>query len=180
MLQNSCLGTFIDIEGAFDKTNFSSIQQALQRHRTNPLVTEWIMNMLRQRIIRLSENQTHQALVMRGCPQGGVLSPLLWNLVVNELITKLNNEHFMTIGYADDLVILISGLVINTLCDLTQTALKIVEKWCKENDLSVNPKKDRHNSLHTQTKTGYIRTANPFWHKIDTFKGCKIPRHNPG
>lgn len=141
MLQNSCLGTFIDIEGAFDKTNFSSIQQALQRHRTNPLVTEWIMNMLRQRIIRLSENQTHQALVMRGCPQGGVLSPLLWNLVVNELITKLNNEHFMTIGYADDLVILISGLVINTLCDLTQTALKIVEKWCKENDLSVNPKK---------------------------------------
>ncbi|XP_048004470.1 uncharacterized protein LOC125240570 isoform X2 [Leguminivora glycinivorella] len=140
-MKNSCLGTFIDIEGAFDKTNFSSIQQALQRHETNPLLIEWIMNMLRQRRIKLSENQDHQALVMRGCPQGGVLSPLLWNLVVNDLITKLNEKHFITIGYADDLVILISGLVISTLCNLTQTALKIVEKWCTENDLSVNPKK---------------------------------------
>jgi hypothetical protein len=33
--------------------------------------------------------------VDRGCPQGGVLSPLLWCLVVVKLITGLNKGGFM-------------------------------------------------------------------------------------
>ncbi|XP_063634981.1 uncharacterized protein LOC134805639 [Cydia splendana] len=98
------------------------------------------MNMLNQRTIRyVGEPQAVAA--VRGCPQGGVLSPLLWNLVVNNLITKLNEEHFYTIGYADDLAILISGKFASTVCDLTQAALRIVERWCRDFDLSVNPTK---------------------------------------
>jgi len=37
-----------------------------------------------------------------GCPQGGVLSPLLWCLVVDELLTKLKESGFLVFGYADD------------------------------------------------------------------------------
>jgi hypothetical protein len=32
--------------------------------------------------------------VARGCPQGGVLSPLLWSLVVEELLVGLNQGGF--------------------------------------------------------------------------------------
>ncbi|XP_073966168.1 uncharacterized protein [Choristoneura fumiferana] len=96
--KSMCLGTFIDIEGAFDKTNFSSITSALTRHRVNPVMVEWIGNMLSKRIIRLNSSETQHALVARGCPQGGVLSPLLWNMVVNDLITRLNQHHYYTIG----------------------------------------------------------------------------------
>ncbi|XP_047998147.1 uncharacterized protein LOC125235592 [Leguminivora glycinivorella] len=96
--------------------------------------------MLNKRTIRYAgEPQAVKA--VRGCPQGGVLSPLLWNLVVNNLITKLNEERFYTIGYADDLTILISSKFASTVCDLTQSALRIVERWCREFDLSVNPTK---------------------------------------
>lgn len=136
-----CLGTFIDIEGAFDKTRFTSITAALVRHGVNAVMINWINNMLSQRVIRLGEDKTRQARVAKGCPQGGVLSPLLWNMVVNDLITKLNNSHHYAIGYADDIAILTSGIHAGTVCDVTCSALSIVERWCSDNELSVNPRK---------------------------------------
>ena len=39
----------------------------------------------------------------RGCPQGGVLSPLLWHLVVNSLLTRLSRGDIFIQGYADDM-----------------------------------------------------------------------------
>ncbi|CAK1588958.1 unnamed protein product [Parnassius mnemosyne] len=135
-----CLGSFIDIEGAFDRTNFSSIKGALGRHKVEPALIDWIVYMLSTRIIKIAgESQPIQ--IKKGCPQGGVLSPLLWNMVINELISKLNDNHFYTVGYADDLTILVSGKTASIVCDLTQAALRIVERWCREHDLTVNPNK---------------------------------------
>lgn len=135
-----CLGTFIDIEGAFDKTHYSSIGEALMHHGADPSLVGWIKSMLGKRVVRLA-GETKAAAVVRGCPQGGVLSPLLWNLVINDLITKLNASNFYTIGYADDLAILVTGRTAGTACDLTRSALRIVERWCKDHDLSANPTK---------------------------------------
>jgi hypothetical protein len=39
--------------------------------------------------------------VTRGCPQGGVLSPLLWGLVVDNFLWELNDSGYYTVGYAD-------------------------------------------------------------------------------
>jgi len=55
----------------------------------------------------------------RGCPQGGVLSPLLWCLVVDELIARLNGGGVYTQGYVDDICLrvvrkfpnMVSGLI---------------------------------------------------------------------
>ncbi|CAK1584894.1 unnamed protein product [Parnassius mnemosyne] len=46
-----CLGSFIDIEGAFDRTNFSSIKGALSRHKVEPALIDWIVHMHSTRII---------------------------------------------------------------------------------------------------------------------------------
>ena len=136
-----CLGTFIDIEGAFDRTNFNSINDALVSHGVDTALIGWITNMLKYRTIRFAGDATQRATAVKGCPQGGVLSPLLWNMVVNGLISTLNANYFFTVGYADDLAILITGNFANTICDLTQSALHIVDKWCKKYGLSVNPSK---------------------------------------
>lgn len=51
---------------------------------------------------------------MSDCLQGGVLSPLLWCLVVDELLTKLRESGFHV--YADDYVtIIIRGNSLTTL-----------------------------------------------------------------
>jgi hypothetical protein len=65
--------------------------------------------------------------VDRGCPQGDVLSPLLWCLVVDELITGLNDEGIYAQGYADDICLLAVGKFLNTVSRLMQWALHFVE-----------------------------------------------------
>jgi hypothetical protein len=72
---------------------------------------------------------------------GGVVSPLLWNLVIDGLIENLNNAGYYTQGYANDLAILILGTEFNTTMDLMQGALKIVKDWCNVEGLRVNPRK---------------------------------------
>ena len=52
--------------------------------------------------------------VSRGCPQRGVLSPLLWCLIVDELIAGLNRGRVYTQRYADDICLLTVGKFPNT------------------------------------------------------------------
>jgi hypothetical protein len=79
--------------------------------------------------------------VSRGCPQGGVLSPLLWCLFVDELLARLNGRGVYTQGYVDDICLLAVGKFPNMLSGLIQWALHTVEMWCDELGLSVNPDK---------------------------------------
>jgi hypothetical protein len=80
-------------------------------------------------------------MVRRGCPQGGVLSPLLWNIVINFLLSRLNNESLWAQGLADDIVIVINGKLLTKVCELMQKALFIVHTWCREVELSANTDK---------------------------------------
>ena len=58
-----------------------------------------------------------------GTPQGGVLSPLCWNVPMDELLELLNELEGITgIGFSDDLAVLINGIDTLTLSDLMQQA----------------------------------------------------------
>jgi len=74
-------------------------------------------------------------------PQGGVLSPLLWCLVVNDLLTRLSGGGVYIQGYADDICLLAVGKFPNTVSGLVQWALSTVEIWHNEVGLSANPDK---------------------------------------
>jgi hypothetical protein len=77
----------------------------------------------------------------RGCPHGGVLSPLLWCLVVDDLIARLSMAGVCCQGYANDICLLAVGKFPNMVSELMQGALHTVEKWCGRVGLSVNPDK---------------------------------------
>jgi len=60
----------------------------------------------------------------KGCPQGGILSPLLWNLTLNQLLKNANLDENFLQAFADDLSILIQGIDITvTMRDIAK-ALK--------------------------------------------------------
>jgi hypothetical protein len=82
-----------------------------------------------------------KASVARGCPHGCLHSPLLWNLVVDDLILELNKKGDYTVGYADDIAILINGKFPHTVSEVLQTARGRVQQWCDRTNLSMNPKK---------------------------------------
>jgi hypothetical protein len=76
------LGAFLNTEGAFDRTSFHTIIQAAGRHGIEPAICRWICAMLVGRNISATlSGETLGASVAKGCRQGGVLSPLLWDLV---------------------------------------------------------------------------------------------------
>jgi hypothetical protein len=83
----------------------------------------------------------------RGCPQGGVLSLLLWCLVVDDLLARLSGNGVSMPGYADDIRLLAVGKFPNTGSGIMQWALLTVETWCNRVGLSVNSDK-RLDSLH--------------------------------
>jgi len=133
---------FLDIEGAFDRTSFTSMNAALSRHEVNKTIVRWTNNMLRGRQVQATLNgETMEVSVAKGCPQGGVLSPLLWDMVVDELLKELNSMGIYTQGYADDIAILVVGNNMRLISEKMQRALKIVEDWCSRVNLSVNPEK---------------------------------------
>ena len=64
---------------------------------------------------------------------GRVLSPLQWSLVVlSGLISLLRGFGFHTVGYEDDIVILVGGLGEEVLPEILQEGLNLAKNWCED------------------------------------------------
>jgi len=68
-------------------------------------LVSWIENMMRHRLVQVELCGE----VMKGNPQGGILSHFLWNCVLNSLLLELRSKNFHVQAYADDLAILVTG-----------------------------------------------------------------------
>ena len=148
--EGMALCTFLDIEGAFDNVSFSAIKRALNRKCTSSQVNSWIMNMIQNRTTNVELNGIKKRIkITRGCPQGGILSPFLWNLVVDSLLSYTKHKIPCDLqGFADDLCLTATlnskpsrdnmGLNENNLKEHTQTSLTAINGWCKENGLTLS------------------------------------------
>ena len=136
------LGVFVDILGAFDNTPFDLIKNSLSSHDVNPTLIRWIVNLLMMRVLKSElKGSSIERTPVRGCPQGGVLSPLLWNIVADGLLSILNSLHVLTVAYADDFPIVVRGKFPGVLFSKMQLTLNTVSEWCNGCGLSVNPDK---------------------------------------
>ena len=131
------LGTFLDIEGAFDNNSFSAIITATRERGLQETCCRWVRSMLESRLVHTSiMGSSLTAYVVARCPQGGVFSPLLWNLVVDRLLAITND-----LGYADDIIIVVQGKFAHTLREIMQEALNVVVKWAVKEGLNISPHK---------------------------------------
>ena len=161
------IAAFLDIQGAFDNTNFHSISDALAGRGVERTVRRWTINMLQDRVISAtlgSDTATIQA--TKGCPQGGVLSPLLWSLVIDGLLQETNGVDLYTIGYADDIAVVVTGKFESTIAEVLYNALRRIERWCNSHGLSINPLKTTLLPMH--------RRINPILPQL-SLHGCTIP-----
>jgi hypothetical protein len=123
------LGAFLDVERFFDNTSFEAMGKASVDHEVHFMIPRWIAVMVNNRMVRAEiSGVSSTMMVRRGCPQEGVLSPLLWNMV----LTGSSDQAFV-----DDITIVMNGKLMSTVCELMQKALFIVQTWCPEVRLSV-------------------------------------------
>ena len=134
------LGIFLDVESAFDKIKFKSIRDAMLKIEIPKIIINWIYYMLSNREITLElHGKTIQRKIYRGCPQGAILSPLLWNLTLNTLLAREDLDPNLLQAFADDLAIIIQGTDISlTMRDIAIKYLKTVDKWCQENGVKLS------------------------------------------
>ena len=136
------LASFLDIAGAFDNVSFRSMEEALVSRNVNRSIVLWIKKLLSSRRVTATlGGVTREIIVAKGCPQGGVLSPLLWNLVVDDILVLLNGQGTFAQGYADDICLVLTGSCLSTVSNLMQTALDKVDNWCQAKQLRLQPNK---------------------------------------
>jgi len=62
-------------------------------------------------------------------------------MVADSLLKRLSKRGVYAQGYADDGVVLVIGIVLSTVCDIMQRAVKGIEERCTRHQLTVNPTK---------------------------------------
>lgn len=92
----------IDLEKFFDTVNQSKLIEVLSRTVKDGRVISLIHKYLHAGVV--VRNKFEETLV--GVPQGGPLSPLLSNIMLNELDKELERRGHRFVRYADDLIIL--------------------------------------------------------------------------
>ena len=137
------LGIFFDITGAFDSVWWPDILVRLQDLRCPGKLLECVKSYLEDRsvIMRESGHEVRRE-VNRGCPQGSVLGPLFWNLVFDSALERLGDlPDCRTIGYADDVAVLVFANSRAQLAERGQKVIDTLRQWCCEHKMAISQTK---------------------------------------
>jgi ribonuclease HI len=136
------LGVFLDIQGAFDNIKPSSITAGMQDKRMDGSIIKWYSHYLRNRAVEVTyKGVTSTRRLTLGTPQGGVLSPLMWNLAFEGFLQLYESGPVKCCGYADDAGLIIAGENPSILSSKMQSALDKAQKWGQENGLTFSAAK---------------------------------------
>ena len=90
------------------------------------ILTSWMQNLLRHRTVQVDiYGDKIKREVMKGEPQGGILSSFLQNCVLNSLWLELRSRGFYVQVYIDGLAILVTGADMLWIRGMTQKAINI-------------------------------------------------------
>lgn len=81
-------GCFLDVEGVFDNIEYSLIDESVRRCLEASIVKSITS-------ISALGQERGRFLAWKGFPQGGVISSLLWFIVVDEILCRLNEKASM-------------------------------------------------------------------------------------
>jgi len=126
---------------AFDTVNIHKLTNKILKTNIPPNFIKLIINYLKGRkAYTLYNNATSKQQILKtGVPQGGVLSPALFNIYTSDIPAPPNGTDLES--YADDLNTLTSHSNIQTAQQNLQPYLNNIFDWTKENELTLNPDK---------------------------------------
>lgn len=109
ILKQKTIAIFIDIKAAYDNVSTPILLQTLQKFKIEPYVIQFIKEILTNRFIRIA-NTNFTSITNRRIPEGSPLSPILFNLFLSEIQTRiLHDENVKYYIFADKLIISASG-----------------------------------------------------------------------
>ena len=121
----------LDIQNAFNTVGWDVIAAALVRMGFPPYIRRIVGSYLSDRVLIVRDGQSdgpETAPVTCGVPQGSVLGPLLWNVAYDAVLRLPLPRGTITIGYADDTLIVAEGDSVEAAQNRTNAALATVSR----------------------------------------------------
>ena len=136
------IGVFLDISGAFDNLLPEAACLGMRKKGIPENIIAWYRHYLTCRNICVQiKGVNKERLVEKGTPQGGVLSPLVWNMAFDGLLEEGNKGPVRVVGFADDACLVVSGPDPGTLVTIAQEAVTRIVSWGASAGLAFNAKK---------------------------------------
>ena len=144
--------TWIDLQKAFDKVWTDGLLVKAQRCGIGGKMYKWISSFLHNRKARVTVDGklSRKFLLRHGVPQGGVISPTLFLIFIDDLLKKLP-KHIKAALYADDLVMWCTEEYATTATYRMQQAVNELATWANQWNVSINKEKSS-TTLFTLTK----------------------------
>lgn len=133
---------FLDISGAFDNAWWPMILLKVKQGGAPPNLYHILVSYFSKRIVSFFVgSQTCSKTSTMGCPQGSVLGPTLWNILLNDLLLLPRPGGVHLIAYADDVTVVIEA---SSRADIERKAnvmLKEISGWGSRNRLGFSSAK---------------------------------------
>jgi len=144
MQSDSCIAIFLDIEQAFDTVWHGGLLRKLQMMHVTGNLYNFIEQFLQNRKIAVRVNGTtsEYASIKAGVPQGSVISPTLFNIMINDIFNNIPEDIQYSI-YADDGAMWINCSNMQSGVEKIQIAIDAVRSWSTRWGLTVSPNKTK-------------------------------------
>ena len=141
---------FLDLSNAFDTLNFNILLNKLQYYGIQRISLSLIRSYLTNRFqyVQFANSESDLLEIKTGIPQGSILGPLFFNIMINDLVNSSNKFKFLM--YADDTTIYfnLEDFPIENRAVLINNELEKVNKLLKLNKLAVNMDKTKSMLFH--------------------------------
>ena len=165
---------------AFDKVNYIKLFRLLLKKNINPLVVRCLLYMYTNQHLNVSW-KCHMSSYFKcsnGVKQGGVLSPILFGIYVDELLCRLKQSgfgcrighvYYGALGYADDIALIApTKYSLHMMCKLSL-------EFANEYDIKFNPLKCEYMNYNNENDSFLFDDI-----LLDSRKKCQHLGHNIG
>ena len=142
----------LDLSKAFDTVNINLLKEKIFNSEIPKHFIKYLFNYIdgRSGYTIYNNKQSRKRIIKTGVPQGGILSPFLFNLYVSD-IPKPPVGVKLTM-YADDITIYSSDQNIHNAASVIQPYLNQIHDWANKNSLKINSNKSSSTIFTTSTK----------------------------